>query len=643
MKLIIDSNLRMLEKTATSFFKEVTFGEFYIFGNLLGAFDGEKILTFHEVIKMLEDTSGKIEEIKKIIRICVGSFYFLVKSDIQINLLCSTQSIGSFYTIKENNIIFCDSEKEIAKIKHGDSCSLNEMAVLDVILNPYKRHPFISIFDDIKRITGGQLLTLERGLIVDISFIVLKNEEDVSNSRQRDYEGFVSHYDAVAKIIADGTIDRKKYLFLSGGSDSSAFLAAFLKFNKKILPIHFLEKKNEARMAKIICRQLNIGLLYSELDYADYNFLSDEDAKLFMNYYQNSYSMPLLHQLIVPSVNFINKDGGEKKIIFDLDSMDSVYSVAAASKGFSLSDLKLLFTFKVRPKYIWPQIISNLRGLFYSKFWYNQILGKKVLKTKLIMDIILGKNKFLIPNKIIDCLLGMSLTIGKPIPAIPLSILPDNLSDLQEDYIKYIKTTVVEPFLEYSRLTIKLEKNIIDSKYFNHLLRVFNFVINVQRGRLTEFSWQRGGGYECIDPSAEGPMIDFFMDFQLSLRQALDYKGFEYKYLKDKCNIDLKSMFHNNPYLETIFARAYKKLKGQKTFVSKQENFKIIFKSNFFERNFRKFFNPDESYLLASLKNQLIKNYLFNFYQSAYWGKYDKINHRVLEVLLNMEIYLRSL
>ena len=643
MKLVFNNNLEIIEKNDFSLKQDARQRQFYISGDILAAFDGTHIHSVQVVVQMIQDNIKDIDAISRIVRTCLGNFYLLVEKDFKQILFCSVQSPGLFYFKQNNYLIISDDELALIKMCKGNG--LNEMILLGMFVNFRDRHPFLSLFKGVRKIVGGQGLSIKKGLELKPFLFIKKAQHELYDKKAQGYQDFVRNFEAVAKIIADTTKGRKKYLSWSAGADSTAFLIAFLKFSREIHPFHSLGKSNELRRTLSISEKFGIDPTYFSFGPDNLNFPTQGIVDLFKKSYRSAYDVFLFNQLRIPLFNFLQtqpktSEAGSR-IVFDLNNMDILYSVA--SWRGSLNDYKLALKGKVRPKDALHGMNASLKNLSYTRFWHRAVTDGRSQRYRLPWSVVLGKGKFTLPNNAYEYLLAMSLN-KKPFPMMPKNILPPELNSLSNEYLRFKADTLLAPMLESNSLLLALKNNEVTPRYLNHLSRVFAYSTIVQGGRSLECGDQRIADFESFDPSSEGPLVDFFLDFQMDTNEALHYKNFEYQYLDNELGFSFDKLQEQSLELSFVITRAYKKIiKGQATHNSHYNKLKAIFSSVLFKEHFKKLLNPKKSLLLANIKNPILKNYIYRVYNDAYQGNINQLTGARVEQMVNLELFLKNL
>lgn len=501
MNIKIDKKLNILDYSGDDLLHADSNKPLYIFGTLFGAYDGKKTYGRRDVIELFSETDAK--EIRDFMRFCIGSFILVIYKNDILNIICSPSSAGFYYTEEDEILFLSDDEEHI--FRKSDISELNSDEIVNLALN-HSRTPFNTIFNDIKRVCGGCMLSVSRGLSVKRDIYILKRKnEAVSLDRYTDTENyfrFRNGLESVVKVIVENS--ESDICIVVGGVDSIALLIAL----SKVCPKHrlhvFCEGEDatsaNVKIGKAICRRL--GLECSLFSVWPGKMPELEAGRSFFI----SPFMPVYSSYFPALSDYFRNNNINSPIVISGGNMDAMYTVSRYGTGGT----------NIRLYPFFPILKQQIR---YTKMFLSLVLRRK-LKIFSKYDAL----HYLL--SLISQTSYVPFRRDRRLKNIPLE---------SESYIKS-KESVLSEFFSISDLFSDIKDKKISPAYFNHILRVLHFLNNITSDPTTppiKRFYFRYGKFSFVQPAIEGYMSDFFLSHQLLFKDCTDVKRYLYRYFKE--------------------------------------------------------------------------------------------------------------
>ena len=132
----------------------------YLIGDLIGAYFENKKYGIKDSLSFLTDNLENRDRIISFLRESIGQFDLIIEHSNRIEVISSPSSSGLFYINNMDEIIFSKNEKELYILTKQ---KLNELEVINMVLSHHGlRTPFTTFIEDVKRMIGGQVLTIDK-------------------------------------------------------------------------------------------------------------------------------------------------------------------------------------------------------------------------------------------------------------------------------------------------------------------------------------------------------------------------------------------------------------------------------------------------------------------------------------------------
>ena len=596
----------------------------YVIGKLYGAFDGERLYDKSDVIDYITGNIASESRILAMLRNSIGKFVAILKDKNEIKIISSPSSPGYFYIYKEEDIIISDDEKYIYRFSKPDD--LNDIEILHMLLSHGGlKSPFKTILNDVQRAIGGQLIVIGPTLKVDSS-IYLKKESSqlpLPDSYESGNEKFVTLLESTAQQIEKATAGRKKSIMLSGGLDSAVLLRCFLKAGSDLNAVAW-DKGHDLvlPMANAITELAGSDLVILEQSWPP---ASDNELDDVKGFYENTLARSARGGPL-PFRRYLQRNGIEPPLIIHGQNMDSGYVVEGFRPPFGSGYRYSLGILKSVPK----------RLLFTDKFM-DIIINDKELWLKILP---VKKSQHFAKFSPYDYLLSMiAPAYEHVVPFWNDDFLPPKLATMAQEYMDYKERTVLTPVVGSRGEFEKHFSNNASLGYFNHLVRIVKYVRFIQGAiRVKENDLENAGCYVNM-PSNEGPLLDFFLSYQLSLTDAFFPKRMLYRYFEKEYGE--KHLRLINKVKPSYSQRVVNKLRRKKQVSpnsAKEETMKTLL--DFYRQQTK----PTDSILVSNIKNTLIRDYLIDIHKSLSNGNIgaSKVPIVQIERFVNMELFLKS-
>ncbi len=561
------------------------------------------------------------------VRRSVGKYYLIIENRDEIVIICSPASPGVFYINTGSSIIISNNEVEV--YSHSSPAKLNDMEVLNMLVShPAYRSPFSSIFKNVDRITGGMILHIKRDF--NIRKELFLEDECLLNRRnhrfdKNKYITFKQTLEKTIELIADGQKNNPKYILLSGGIDSSVLLLGLQKFYDNIQAVHWPMKKRESLVVHELCKKSGVKLNYLNLGWITSKHKSDDvEIDRFRQFYKSALGITLFHPMFIEIQNYIRSNNLTSPCFFSGQNMEEPYMIQCVlPRG-------VIDTFG----YLWLSIKNNL---FLKQSLFGRF-GHKLLSKNKFNSMNIGKigtyKKYCFNFNTYDYMLFCTMpTKGYSIPFEDIYFLPDELHTIMDEFYEFKKNRFLEyaidQFASFSRL--RGYKN-VDDKAINSLAKILLYLKYDQNAQLNYWNTGEALEYNIMLPASEGPMLDFFLGYQLSFKDYFLPKRYCYKYFQENFGTGFKSFVH-----EAISKGSYKESPLKKKIFDENRNVLHLFNS---------LINANDSIILENIENGIIRKYIMGQYKKLETQEGQKMSkHDIMELerLVNLEICLRHI
>jgi len=657
MDIIIDERLSM---AFTSPYQESVIRDdtaVYLAGNLYGAYYDKKLLSKDEVMNLFCTNSDNIEQIVDIMQCTIGGFYIILRNNDKVSILSSTATPGLFYSIKNNKIYISDDEKKIYSLSSFDD--LDEYEIFNFVSSESNRAPFNTLFKDVKRIPGGSLCTITPSLHIDHRLYIKKSIEQISSraantKATKSYEEFRTAIEQIARIIAENTDDKDIYIMLSGGVDSVALLLAFLKTDLNLHIIHWRRSKYEDNIVEALSRKL--GFAYDVFD--SWSINADSDVRRIESMYQSMLATMIQNPYILLNKH-VHSSTNKPKLIISGQNMDANYCIHCFGSSVNVG----IGFYRAHLKYA-------LKLFCYTEYFFRIINNIKPL-----IQLYVGRGER-IWHPYYQYLLSVSHGLFDSV--IPFKLLKKQYYFADENqrkvYREIKENTVINTLLSQEDLAFIDSKSIKGNiNYFNHLIRLQNFLIYSQSASLTFSNYGRFFKFNLTMPVDSGLLNDYFTDFRLnSPKDVFLPKSYLYRYINENLGESYSHIAKRSAlisgysltdgifrflYSNMIRAIMFMKLLGAARFIkyrllrrqipeqsehtvknSKRE-FYLVLKKLWEEHELREF------NLINKIENPHIKDYLNSIGKLLIKESRDLSAKEVGEIehLVNLKVYLNSI
>ncbi|MFX0195105.1 MAG: hypothetical protein ACFFCW_03195 [Candidatus Hodarchaeota archaeon] len=603
--------------------------EVHVFGEVLGAIIEDKIYDKISAIDEIQERAKSVANLLPFMRCAIGKFYLLINDGKRIKIITSPSSTGFFYLEEDGTLIISEDEKEI--YRHSSLNKLNDFEVLNMVISHGAiKSPFRTLFDNVRRTVGGHVFSIDGALRIKTENYLMENPDfsslkSVHLNYEEGYKRFIFLLESCAQIIDKSTADNGKIVMLSGGVDSSSLLKAFLKTCADTSAVTWDKGSKMAILAtKEICKLC--GARHKIFTNHDFPPESDESLEAVIHFYENNLARSPI-ALALPLSKYLREKGLEDVQLIHGQNMDSGYVIDGFRPGFGATGMIYHWgILKTIPKRLWftsavMKRIAEGRGYFFKVPVFE--------KTKQFEF-----NPY-------DYLLSMvAPAYEHVVPFSNEAFLPSYLEPLAGDYFKYKEETVLHPFIGTRHQFEKNISNGLSLEYFNHLVRVLKYIRFIQGAIRVKTQEYRTAGCNIHLPASEGPVLRFFLRYQLTLLDALFPKRMLYRYFREEYG---KSHFHlindlNDPLSQRLVRKIERTFRPSGEGQPKPKNTSLLLTC------FREHTDPKVSILVNQVKNDLIRQHLINIHKCICSGVFPSngISFVEAERFFCMEIYLRS-
>ena len=612
----IDSELNISDKFNVKFTNESNSENYYVAGDLIGSIINSKVYDSKDTINLIKRETFGIEFI---CRNLIGSCYIIIEKDSHISIFCSSTAPSIYYVQDKDKLHFFNTEIDIYK-NFGKIEQIDEDQIIAHIISHHilMRTPFDSLFKNIKKSPPGSTITVKKNNLVKTDLYIMRsiislNENKPSNNFKKQVKEFSFLIENIIQLQANYYKNRKLILSKSGGLDSSVLASVLKSKNIKITDSIYIpyneHSSSKNSLAKLICNYLDLPC--SELSPSK---ISSSTNKLRAISSLNSLPGS---QYLYFTPEFNSKSEIEKNIYISGQNLDTLYSVDNFSPGtLSVGFEKLKKTImKSRLRFLYTKTSLQLLS-FKSK------LMKRILNLIFRSDVDLNFKNFLITN---------STQIREHV--FPLKELTSEYDIPINIYAKYKNhryNKLALPFLKL--IKVKSDKTDIEDLPYrlkNHYLRILRFLRTVQNVTTMYHNLSTIENRVRILPYNEGPMVEYFLNYNLTLNDTVRIKRILKKYFKDNVGLN------HEVFVKRFLDEGVKKNDLSDDIIrNEQETIKHL----------KKLINHNKSFLLKNLKNKSYKDFIKNLYSevenysSLGYAKKSMIFYR----LINLDLYLKQ-
>ncbi|MEP5611125.1 MAG: hypothetical protein ABJP45_02690 [Cyclobacteriaceae bacterium] len=481
--------------------------ELLIFGDLIGAVKDGKIYNRDQLLNQLVNVIS-IDEVEAQMRNVVGACYVIIRSARSINIYASCSSPGILFHQEGNQVHFDNSEKQIFK-RFGRREDLDEDEMLTSIVSHQilLRNPFSSIFRSITRIPGGGKLSFEEGRIKEDLFIMDAKGDPKS---KKDYQEFKFLLEGTLQLILDYHKEDEVIVLKSGGIDSAVLLAAL--------------------------KRTDIPCVH--LPYGGYNDINVQLAKSIVKYnhnpfgigeIQNQVDIEALQNLAFAGLGTIagpqylktrlklGSDDGREVIALSGQNIDTLYHVDTfAPSSLDIGFIRTLKVFKTMSQRIqFSKIfLKRTRPSIWLRCWPFKVANVNFRR------------------KFKDYLLSISLPSREHAEPFHNEEFPEYKEDIRGIFQKTKKSKLFEPLVNLfsRRLSSNLEN--LSSHEKIHLIKTLRWCRTVHNVPANYQNIEVASNIQRIIPYTQGPLVNFFLHYELSLSEMFKIKEISHKYFK---------------------------------------------------------------------------------------------------------------
>lgn len=626
----IDKNHELTVDENTSRLVKTTHREGYLRGSLMGYVDRDTTLNSSQALEKLKECMKNGGDLTSFMRWSIGSFFIIIVKEREIEIYTSPKGPGFFYYNK-NSVLHITTD-ELRMARDSADSGLNEMELIHLICaNPSPPcSPFTTLFASAKRMPGGTKAVINREGKIGLRMYMADYSLSLERSDEENYKAFKEVFEQTCNLICKSHKHDTIYATISGGIDSSVILAACLKSGFDIIPLHWKKNTTLTTAINILCERLGVKAEFIGQNYGiiDPIKLDWEKARHF---YSNSLGILGIGHMYLPFAD------SPADYITGIGFGCVIQTNGLMRSNFGESIIRRYYEDSLKKK--------PLRYLFTEGFFNHIKKANGSLYLKLAEK--LSKEKgWVAPKNIFEYLL--SLTISNKLPCWPPKILPDDISTYKKDYIKYIELETFAHIIG-SELYDKLNRNkgkAISFEDARRLSRLIRYAIQIQRASKNDSCFERSGKYILQAPPIEGPVLSFFMNQPLTLKDVFKPKRYLFRYFREEVG------YSYDVFLNKIRGQKYKRpakqyvasLKRRLGLIKGPNNRpshkKLLINSQVFREKFLSVLNPEDSILIPLIKDVNIRTYVRKLYANC--KNRDLYNLKQVNQLLNLELFLRN-
>ena len=599
-------------------FETKQFNTIYYDGFILGSILNEQSHTAYETFQLLANTKS-VEEFVHIIRYCIGNIRFFIKEKNEWILITSPNSYPVYQYCMEDGICFSTNESEIASLAVKNNEQINPFELFDLILLHRKElTAYGSLFQHMHKTPCGHVLRINR------LFESQWENYQCQSLKQRDhsYKTFKQLFEQVAKIYASS----KKHLFLFlGGIDSVTIYLALKQYTDHITPISYCQEGNGyddkgyvRELTQTYQETIGIPVQLYQPDRYEKTLRHLRDHACQLN---SSNCARWDSYLYYGALDFYHPD--EDTMFISGAPFDLVYGVEYTKN-----------------------LPGDPRGMigryFYS--WMYQRNMQSYLNTRLRQWY--TNDSF---SPYYQYLYALCYPFEYTNHKLPLLMLQDVYGDdgfkkSYQIYKEHMLLSAVNPSLESSNAT--------KDKAINQFFRILR---HLQSSGLhyRNYAGLHTLGLTMMSYPSEGPLLQYFIGYQLGLRDICFPKRFLHKYFREHTGYSFTTlMLQANQssklsipkrFISSLHTYDYSLIQQQKKNgrfflrdISQSKDsflFSKVFRDDFFS-----VVDLDDPYPLRFLSHPFAKKIIQEYYQDAQRGLLDY--DEVMDIY-NVELFLR--
>ena len=491
-----------------------------VYGHFMGMVHNNMALHPEQAFNLL---CSKIEDIHEYAKNVVGPCYIILELQDKVSIFSSCTSTGLFYTDEKNQTILTNSERGIYK-QYGTVNNINEDQVLSHILS----HQILlrtvpdTLFKNIQRCPPGSCYTKENDKGTWGLFIQKKTDQlahaQSSKSFSEQLGNFENIIQATIKLYKNYYKNEKFILLKSGGIDSAALLAAAHSGELPLKEIRHIaygtRKAPKQTQAGKIAEHFGYKIKYLPIKESNSEILQ-KIAEEGLGTIIGTHYMDYLDREADSTQNNIELSGQNMDTLYSLDN----YSPNSLTYGI----IKWSRTFK-----------SAWKRTLLTKYIMNKKSLVRILLLKLIRP---GKN-----HSNFNYICSMNADIKEHI--LPFS-KPSNRakSNSPEDIVlskhRELRTKALMTQLDRIGLNVsQIEK--LDGPALNHVTRLLRWCRTPQNVPLNYYNTGKSSNTIKLIPYTEGPLVNFFIDYQLGIMDTIFIKRLVNKFFKKSAGHSLE-------------------------------------------------------------------------------------------------------
>jgi len=606
--IVLNKELNIESNENFNHIENNSFSNFEYHGSIYGMVSCYEPISKNETLDKLKSVKS-IDEMIKISRYIVGPVWFFIKNKGKLFLI-SSNAVPSFYFYKKDEMLyFSQIEADICKLAINKE-KINPYEIYDIFSTKrFDSVPYGALFKNIVRIPDGHVLELDKNLKLNYySYLNQKN----SFLTKTNYEAFKKTLESITKLYVDS--GKKIYLYFSAGIDSFIIFYALNKHSDNIKPIAtsrdfkgYFDSGNVHELMKIAESEfgINVEVIHADKFSDKQRSIRDEICKL------SSSNNDRWDSCVYYSVIDKYKNKNMSNSIFVTgQEMDDGYGIAHTKFNYSIKGL----------------LYKPFYRYFYTSMYQkniNSFLNKKIRK-------IFTKN---ISSSSKDYLLSMAYMSDFQKNYHPVVNKKNKNDRFFDEYLNYKIDTFFKCISEETNDLVSLSEKDLNKKL--RILRHYFSVPNVLKGSICRDTFSN---LKTLHLPTEGPMIDFFCNLQLGVKDVFIGKRFLHKYFKE--NTGKNHIVAFSPLKIKRYTPIVRKSFKDDKFKSKKLDQKQFLNSDTFLEDFNKWVDLDDSYLLTHMEEVYVKKYVEKIYKDA---KKNSLDYSQLSNIYNMELFLKNL
>ncbi len=522
----------------------------YLVGNLYGAYLNEELVSAEQTIAKLVESIDDFEGIKKIIQSSGGDYYLIIKTTLGVRVFCSSNTVGLFYSFRNDHIIFTNIFDSLASTSNVSQ--LNHDQMFNYVFSGHNIRPaFETFFKDVNRSPGGTTIWVTRDLNMQSEIYVKQtyqnfNDSFINKPDQEKYEQFKFSVDMAGKLIAQGLKNKTVYVMVSGGADSAMMIASLLKGGLKPIAINWQSGGSQGRWQDQIIKSMSteMGFEYIVIkgDPAKRIFSADDIERLYQVDLFEITKNPYLQLQ-----QYFQENNIQDPIVFSGQNLDGLFEFFTTFKSANIGlrsnpieflvrraceamgtnyffgdifKFRKIFEFLIKRKIQYPYL-DYLRAMANSLVGFETQLPYTFLKT-----LNQGNSQFQLPWKFL--------------PHVDTEVAPVRKKTIgqinyNEVHLNIQERTVLSRLLDPQDLELVQSQTLMEKPtYFNHLVRLMKYLNAHQPFILKYTTMSRKLGYELKNYGDQDFLRKFCLTYNRnSLKDLILPKRFKYRYINE--------------------------------------------------------------------------------------------------------------